>query len=226
MMKKPVTAIFTACLLVLAVAGWGQQPEKVPVQNEPYSTPEKRVAIAARLDRPEREKRLQPERILATLGIKPGQRVADIGTGTGLLLPYLSRAVSPGGLVYAEDIFPDFLERARARAQKLNLENVVLVLGDERNPRLPPGEIDLAIMLDAYHHFEYPKVMLDNLRAALKPEGRIAIVDFFKKGDMQDHVRLDRDGVLKEVESFGWKMDGSPEALSNQYILVFKRKPN
>lgn len=226
MRKQSVITRFAACLLVLAVAGWGQQPEKVPVQNEPYSTPERRAAIAERLDRPEREKRLQPERILATLGIKPGQRVADIGTGTGLLLPYLSRAVSPGGVVYAEDIFPDFLERARARAQKLNLENVVLVLGDEKNPRLPPGEIDLAVMLDAYHHFEYPKVMLDNIRGALKPEGRIAIVDFFKKGDRRDHVRLDREDVLKEVESFGWKLDGSPEALSDQYILIFRRKPN
>jgi len=226
MMKHRVTRIFAAGLLLFTVCLCAQQAERVPVQNEPYSTPEKRKSIAERLDRPEREKNLKPDSIIATLGIKPGHRVADIGTGTGMLLPHLSRAVSPGGVVYAQDIFPDFLERARDRALKQKLENIVFVLGDEKNPRLPPGEIDVAIILDAYHHFEYPKAMLDNLRAALKPEGRIAIVDFFKRGDMRDHVRLDRDAVAKEVEGLGWKLDASPEPLPTQFILVFKRKPN
>ncbi len=226
MVKHRVTRFFAASLLLFTLCLWAQQAERVPVQNEPYSTPEKRKNIAERLDRPEREKNLRPDSIIRTLGIKPGDRVADIGTGTGMLLPHLSRAVSPGGVVYAEDIFPDFLERSRDRALKQNLENIVFVLGDEKNPRLPPGEIDVAIILDAYHHFEFPKAMLDNLRAALKPEGRIAIVDFFKRGEQKDHVRLDRDEMAKEVEGFGWKLDASPEPLPTQFILVFKRKPN
>ena len=238
MKKQPATMIFAACFCLLAASLWAQQgatqsrapekvqaPERVQVPNDQYDTPEKRAGIAKRLDQPEREQRLKPEWIIATLGIKPGDRVADIGTGTGILLPYLSRAVSPGGLVYAEDIFPDFLDRARAKAEKLKLDNVRFVLGDEKNPRLPQGEIDVAMILDAYHHFEFPKAMLDNIRASLKPEGRIAIVDFFKRGDMSNHVRLDRDAVAKEVERFGWKLEASPEGLENQYILIFKRPP-
>jgi ubiquinone/menaquinone biosynthesis C-methylase UbiE len=148
--------------------------------------------------------------------------VADVGAGIGFMLPYLSRAVSPGGTVYAEDIFADLLDSAKERVRKLKLENVQFVLGDVKDPHLPAGEIDLVLMLDAYHHFEYPKAMLENLRTALKPRGRIVIVDFYKRGGMQNHVRLDRDGVVKEVEGFGWKLDASPELLPNQYIVIFK----
>ncbi len=242
MNKQPRTMIFATsvfCLGLLGVSLWAQQPqpapaaagagaqasEKVQVRNEEYNTPEKRAGIAARLDSPDRERDLKPEALVAALRLRPGQRVADIGTGTGMLLPYLSRAVSPGGLVFAEDIFPDFLERARNKAEQLKLENIVFLLGGEKNPRLPPGEMDLAVMMDSYHHFEYPRVMLDMIRASLRPDGRIAIVDYYKRGRMEDHVRLDRDAVAKEVEGFGWKLDSTPEAVSTQYILIFKRRP-
>lgn len=236
MKKKTVMRnfVFSLSLIALSLAGPGlgaaqapqpQAPERVQVPNEAYRTPEKRAGIAERLDRPNRDQDQKPEALVATLGLKPGDRVADIGVGTGYLLPFLSRAVSPGGVVYAEDIFPDFLERAKQRVEKAGLQNVRFILGDEKNPKLPAGEIDLAVMLDAYHHFEYPKQMLDNIRTSLKPQGRIAIVDFYKRGGMADHMRLDRDAVAKEVEGFGWKLAASPDALPNQYILIFERLP-
>ena len=226
MRKQPARTICAAWLLLLAVALWGQQPERVQVPNEHYSTPEKRAGVAEWMDDPERQQRLQPQKLVAALGIQPGDRVADIGTGTGILLPHLSRAVAPGGLVYAEDIYPDFLERARKKVHKFKLDNVLLLLGDQQNPRLPPGEIDLAVILDSYHHFAFPKAMLEGLRRALKPEGRIAIVDFFKRDEMRDHVRLGRDGVAEEVQRFGWKLQASPAVLPNQFILIFKPAPH
>ena len=218
--------IFAVSLMLLGVAGWGQQPEPVQVPNEHYHTPEQRAGVVAYLENPDRIERLKPLELIAALDVQPGDRVADIGTGAGVLLPYLSKAVDPGGLVYAEDIYPDFLERAREKVQTFELENVLLLLGDELNPRLPPGEMDLAVMLDCYHHFAFPKAMLDHLRRALKSEGRIAIVDFFKRDEMRDHVRLDRDGVVKEVQRFGWKLEASPTVLPNQYILIFKSAPH
>ena len=226
MRNRRVSRIFAVSLMLLGVAGGGQQPERVQVPNEHYHTPEQRAGVVAWLENPERIERLKPLELVAALGVQPGDRVADIGTGAGVLLPYLSRAVDPGGLVYAEDIYPDFLERAREKVQKFQLENVLLLLGDEQNPRLPPGEMDLAVMLDCYHHFAFPKAMLDNLRRTLKPEGRIAIVDFFKRDEMRDHVRLDQDGVVKEVQRFGWKLQASPMVLPNQYILIFKSAPH
>ncbi len=233
MSKQPVIRIFLALPLLCApaaeVCAQQAQPQaqgRVEVKNDDYNTPEKRANIAARLDNPEREQNLKPEALIAAFGIKPGDRVADIGTGTGMLLPYLSRAVQRAGVVYAEDIFPDFLERARNRADQLQLDNVVFLLGGERNPRLPPATLDLAVMMDAYHHFEYPRAMLDSIRTALKPEGRIAIVDFYKRGSMESHVRLDRDAVAKEIEGFGWKLEASPDVVPSQFVLIFKRKPN
>lgn len=219
--------IFRAWLLLLVVAAIAagavaQEPKRVEVPNAEYSTPEKRAAIANRLDRPDRDSDQKPEQLVAALGIKPGDRVADIGTGTGYMLPFLSKAVGSEGAVFAEDIFPDFLERAKKRAEEHRLTNVRFFLGDEKSPKLPAAEADIALLLDAYHHFEFPKVMLDNIRAALKPGGRLAIVDFYKRGGMSNHVRLDKEGIRKEVESFGWKLVGSPDALPNQYILIFR----
>ena len=222
MRKRRVSGIFAVSLLLIGVAGWGQQPERVQVSNEHYSTPEDRAGVVAYLENPERIEELKPRELVAALRVQPGDRVADIGTGAGVLLPYLSRAVNPSGLVYAEDIYPDFLARAREKVQKFQLNNVLLLLGDEQNPRLPPGEMDLAVMLDCYHHFAFPKAMLDHLRRALKPEGRIAIVDFFKRDEMRDHVRLDRKGVVEELQRFGWKLQASPKLLQNQYILIFQ----
>jgi SAM-dependent methyltransferase len=200
--------------------------DRVEAPNAEYNTPEGRAKMVERLSNAEREKSINPEGLVRALGIKPGDRVADIGTGTGLLLPYVSRAVGPTGTVYAEDIFPDFLQKARQRAMERGLENVVFVLGGERHPGLPSGQLDFAIMLDSYHHFEYPRVMLDGIRAALKPEGRIVIVDYYKRGGMATHMRIDRDAVVKEVESFGWKLEASPQVTENQYVLIFRRPPS
>jgi len=220
-------AVFSLALGLLPAALPAQHPEPLEIpSNRNYETPEGRAGVAGRLDRPDRDKDQKPQELVKALGIKPGDRVADIGTGVGYLLPHLSRAVGPDGVVFAEDIFPDFLDKARQKAAEMKLANVRFVQGDEKNPRLPAGEVDLAIMLDAYHHFEYPKAMLDNIRSSLKPEGRIAIVDFYKRGGMANHVRLDRDDVAKEVESYGWQREASPDVLDGQYILIFKRKPN
>ena len=222
MRKRRVASILAVSLLLIGLAGRGQQPERVQVPNKHYDTLENRAGVVEYLENPERIEQLKPRELVAALSVQPGDRVADIGTGSGVLLPYLSRAVNPGGLVYAEDIYPDFLERAREKVQKFQLDNVLLLLGDERNPRLPPGEMDLAVMLDCYHHFAFPKAMLDHLRRALKPEGRIAIVDFFKRDEMRDHVRLDRKGVVEELQRFGWKLQASPKLLDDQYILIFR----
>jgi ubiquinone/menaquinone biosynthesis C-methylase UbiE len=168
-----------------------------------------------------RDREQKPDEIIAALGIKPGDHVADVGAGAGYMLPFLSRAVSPGGLVYEQDISSEALGRAKERAARLKIENVRFILGDAKDPHLPKGEIDSVLVLDAYHHFEFAQEMLEQIRTALKPGGRLAIVDFFKRGGMANHVRLDRDEVIKQVESFGWKLEASPDFLTNQYILIF-----
>jgi ubiquinone/menaquinone biosynthesis C-methylase UbiE len=123
------------------------------------------------------------------------------------MLPHLSAAVGSSGKVIAEDIFPDFLESARARAK--DLKNVSFVLGNEKDAKLPAECCDVILALDAYHHFDYPKAMMDSLKRALKPDGRIVVVEYHKNeksmanGRALEHIRSTRDEFVKEIESYG-----------------------
>jgi ubiquinone/menaquinone biosynthesis C-methylase UbiE len=156
--------------------------------------------------------------------VRPGMTVADIGTGTGYMLPFLSAAVAAKGHVYGEDIAPDFLDRARARVSGDKLTNVKLILGNTTDPKLPPHSLDIALVLDVYHHFDYPGKMLANIGHALKPGAHLVIVDFYKK-DRPDHIRLERDDVAKEVESNGYHLLSMVEHTgNNQYMLTFEKR--
>lgn len=215
------------CLLLLAAAAWAQVAEHA---NRGYETREERSRVARNLDNPDREERQKPRELLASLGIRKGGVVADIGTGVGYMLPYLAEAVSPQGRVYAEDIFPDFLDKAQHRIDEHGWKNVQTVLGTEKDVKLPAAAIDLALVLDVYHHFNYPRDVLSSVRSALKPDGRLVIVDFYRSREhprmsaerLQDHIRLDRDGFAAEIESAGFQLDRKFDHLPHQYVLVFR----
>jgi ubiquinone/menaquinone biosynthesis C-methylase UbiE len=207
---------FFAALLFLTFAASAQVADKA---NAGYKTKEGRDSVAKTLDDPHRDDRQKPDELVASMQIKPGMTVADIGTGTGYMLPFLSRAVGPKGRVFGEDIQSDFLEKAKAKRQS----NVDLVLGTETDPKLPPASVDIALALDVYHHFDYPDKMLANIARALKPGGHLVIVDFYKK-TRPDHVRLERDDVVKEIESNGFHLlSNKDHTANNQYILTFEK---
>ena len=157
------------------------------------------------------------------MDLKPGMSVADIGTGTGYMLPFLSRSVGPTGYVVGEDIAQDFLDRARARITSENLANTKLRLGTETDPNLASG-LDIELVLDVYHHFDYPDKMLANLARALKPGGHLVIVDFYKR-DRPDHIRLEREDVVKEIEANGFRMTAQRDKIgNNQYMVTFAKR--
>lgn len=198
--------------------------------NKEYQTPQGRERIVKTLEDPHRQDRLKPRELAALLGIKPGSTVADVGTGTGMMLPFLVEAVGPSGRVIAEDIQQDFLSKAEAKVKSNNWSNVTLVLGADRNPNLPEGQLDLVFVLDAYHHFDYPAEMLGHIARALKPDGRLAIADFYRhrRGpqdkDMSKHVRADKDEVLREIEGNGYQLQAQQDHGSTQYVLIFRKK--
>jgi predicted methyltransferase len=202
--------------------------------NKSYQSEDGRKRMVETLTAEHRDARQKPKELMAALGIQKGMRVADIGTGPGYLVPHLCQAVTGSGAVYAEDIFPDFLAKAKERAEKNGCGHATFVLGDEKSPKLAANTIDLALILDAYHHFDYPESMLAGIRAALRAGGRLAIVDYYKRrGAMSNanpdfaisHVRLDDAGVVKEVEANGFKLiSNAPFLPGSQYMAVFEKK--
>jgi SAM-dependent methyltransferase len=217
----------TRFLLFCAVA-FGQVAEKA---NEGYKTKEGRENVARGLADPNRDVSQRPRDILDALALKPGNVAADVGTGVGFMLPYLSRAVGEKGQLISEDISNDFLDKAKARAQLLGLANVKFVLGIEQDPKLPADTLEAVLVLDTYHHFDYPEAMLGHIRDSLLSDGRLVIVDYYKRPDAMpggramDHIRLDEDDVIKEVEANGFRLSSKRELIpKTQYLAVFVKK--
>jgi SAM-dependent methyltransferase len=124
-----------------------------------------------------RDRQGEADRVMDRLGVKPGLRVADLGAGHGYYTVRFVRRLGPGTVVYAEDVTPRYLNDLAARLQKEGLAGVTLVLGDPRNPKLPPGAVDVALLSHMYHEIENPFEFLYHLHAALAPGGRVAIID-------------------------------------------------
>jgi ubiquinone/menaquinone biosynthesis C-methylase UbiE len=211
-------------LLAIAAAAFCQAAKDA---NQAYSDPNTRSKIASTLVDEGRDVRQKPKELIAALGLKPGMAVADVGTGAGYMLPHLSAAVGPQGKVYAEDVFPDFLDAAKKRGAKLT--NVEYVLGDFKSAKLPKASVDVALVLDAYHHFDYPQPMLASLREALKPGGRMVVVEYHKNekampnGRALEHIRATKDEFMKEIEGFGWRAVDVREFLPEvQWLGVFE----
>jgi ubiquinone/menaquinone biosynthesis C-methylase UbiE len=111
------------------------------------------------------------------LEVRPGMRVADVGAGSGYYTVRLAPRVGSGGEVIAQDIIPRYLERLQARVEREGLRNVRLALGDAHDPRLPVSSVDLVLLVHMYHEIEQPYALLYNLRSALRPGARVAVVD-------------------------------------------------
>ncbi len=132
-----------------------------------------------------RERVGEAAKVMELLGVRPGMAVADIGAGAGYYVGPLSRRVGPGGRVVAQDVEPRYLERLRRRVSRERLGNVDVVLGEPHDPRLPPRSMDLALLVHMYHEIAQPFGLLANLAPAMKPGGRVAILDV--DGPIQSH---------------------------------------
>lgn len=205
---------------------WAAFGQAAAEANKEYSDPSFRAKLAAGLTADSRDARQKPKELVAAMAIQPGMTVADVGTGGGYMLKHLSAAVGPGGTVYAQDIFPDLIATAKKTAADLN--NVKYVLGNTKSTELPANSADRILVLDAYHHFDHPDAMLASLRQALKPGGRIVIVEYHKNekampnGRALTHIRATREEFVKEIESHGLKAvevkDFQPEV---QWMGIF-----
>jgi ubiquinone/menaquinone biosynthesis C-methylase UbiE len=198
--------------------------------NAGYKTPEGRKQVAAGLADPARDQTMKPGQLMNEMGLRPGMTVADVGTGIGFMLPFLSKRVGAEGHVLAEDIEDDFLAMARQSAENQNLANVTFIKGTTTDPKLPDGQVDIELVVDAYHHFDYPEKMLAALHKSLRPDGRLVIVEYYKResampnGRALTHIRLDMPDVIKEIEANHFHLIEEKERIKNvQYMLVLER---
>jgi SAM-dependent methyltransferase len=225
-----------ALVLVLAAAlgacaGAPAGPAVPPELNERFLAEDLDVGeFVGIFEGESREVAVHREAIAATLGLRAGQAVADVGAGTGLFLEPLARAVGPGGTVYAVDIAPGFVEHMRERAAAAGLAQVRPVLCTERSVELPDASVDAVFVCDTYHHFGWPADTLASIRRALRPDGLLVIVDFERdpatsRPWVLDHVRLGADGVVREVQAAGFRLldRPTPESLEETYVLRFRR---
>ena len=181
---------------------------------------------AAWLDRPEREAEEKPDLALDLLELRAGMVVADVGAGTGYMSLRMARRVGPTGKVYANDLQPEMLQKLRAKSQSEKLSNVETVQGTEADPKLPPNTMDLVLLVDVYHEFSEPEAMLDKIRASLKPDGRLVLLEYRKedpKVPIRPEHKMSVAEVKTEVEAEGYKLDRVIEKLPRQHIIVFRK---
>jgi ubiquinone/menaquinone biosynthesis C-methylase UbiE len=178
------------------------------------------------LERPEREWEEDPAKAVDALGLKKGMVVADVGAGTGYFSVRMARAVGPTGKVYASDLQEPMLKRLARNAAKEKITNIETVQATESDPNLPPNAIDLIIMVDVYHEFSEPQTMLRKMRAALKPEGRLVLLEYRKEDPsvpIRPEHKMSAQEAKTEVEAEGFQLHETIGVLPRQHILVFTK---
>lgn len=196
------------------------QPERTPAA---VMSP----AGADWLERPEREAEERPDIVLAEMKLKDGDVVGDIGAGSGYFSRRIARLVAPRGRVYANDIQPEMLEILRDNLKRDGITNVVPILGEGNDPKLPRASLDWILLVDVYHEFQEPETMLARMAEALKPDGRVALVEYRAEGTSAMHIRrehrMTKDQVLREWTAAGYKLERISEALPSQRMFIFTR---
>ena len=171
------------------------------------------------------------DEVLQACQLIPGQRIADVGAGTGFYSRLFAKRTGWDGWVYSVDIAPKFLQHIAKRATADGIENLTTVLGTDVSIRLPPESVDLVFVCDTYHHFESPAQSLASIYRALKPGGRLVIVDFDRipgvsREWLLGHVRAGKEIVREEVVSAGFKYwdEVQIEAFEENYLLRFRKE--
>ena len=207
----------------------GQEKSVNPGINKSFENP----AVPEFIERFERDGRDafdHRDQVVAALELKPGMNVADVGAGTGLFTRLFAPRVGPAGRVYAVDISEKFVAHIEQSAAQAKLSNVVGVVCTADDVRLPPASVDLVFICDTYHHFEFPQATLRSIHKALKPEGRLVLIDFHRiEGQSSDwvlgHVRAGQEVFTQEIVAAGFQqVDERQDILKESYFVTFKRR--
>jgi FkbM family methyltransferase len=219
-------------LVVLALVPFihlaaAQEKSVRPGINKPFENPDVPEYIG-KFETESREIYVQRKDILSACDLKLAMDVADIGAGTGLFTRLFAKQVGPKGKVYAVDIAPRFVEHIKKTCKDAGIKNVVDVVCTADSARLPAKSVDVAFICDTYHHFEFPFRTMASIHEALRPGGRVIVIDFHRiEGKSREwvlnHVRAGQEVVIKEIESSGFKKVAEKKLLKENYFVVFEK---
>ena len=232
--RSSVTLSFLVVVLFMSALVVAQDEEQSvkPGINKQFKDTNLNVdQFVQRFELESREVYSARDAIVAGCEIKPGDYVADVGAGTGLFSRLFSKSVGPKGWVYSVDIAPRFLEHITRTAIENKLTNITGVLCDERDIRLPPASVDVVFVCDTYHHFEFPKSTLASIQRALKPGGRLVVIDFERiegktRPWLMGHVRAGKEVFRAEIQDAGFALmeEKKLAGFKENYFLVFRKK--
>lgn len=177
------------------------------------------------LERPSREITEKPQLVLDALDLKPTDIVADIGSGTGYF-SFRMAALIPQGKVLAVDIQPEMIDIINFLKTENKIRNVEPILASINNPNLPEKAIDLALMVDAYHEFEYPREVMKEIVQALKPGGRVILVEYRGENPLiliKSIHKMTQRQVRKEMKVVGLQWQETKNFLPQQHMMIFKK---
>jgi tRNA A58 N-methylase Trm61 len=228
--KQPVSCatmgtMLRVICLVLSLYGAGVAQQVHPVTGRRIAQV-MGVGGADWLVRSERETEEAPDAALDAIGIPRGATVADVGAGVGYFTWRLAERVGPSGKVYANDIQQVMLEKLHTNMEARHLTNVQTVLGDEDDPKLPAGAVDVILLVDVYHEFSQPQKMLQKIRQALKSDGRLVLLEYRKEDPsipIRPEHKMTVDEVRAEVQPEGFRFEKNLTTLPRQHILIFRK---
>jgi ubiquinone/menaquinone biosynthesis C-methylase UbiE len=221
----PIRFRLLLCCLFLASPALAQDKSVKPGINDPFKDPDVQGFIN-KFEVESRDIYAKRTEIVAACKVKPGMVVADVGAGTGLFTRLFAPAVGPMGKVVSVDISQKFLDHIQKTCKEAKITNVETVLCTPTSAELPENSVDLIFICDTYHHFEFPFKTLASLHKALKPGGRLVLIDFHRiTGKSTDwvmgHVRAGQEVFVKEIEQSGFKKVGEEKIMADNYFVWF-----
>ncbi|MBI1831605.1 MAG: class I SAM-dependent methyltransferase [Planctomycetes bacterium] len=221
----PLAAV-VICVLTLTPTT-AQEKSVRPGINKPFEDPDLKDFLK-KFEGESREIAASAKDIVAACKIKPGMKVADVGAGTGLFTRKFAHEVGEKGKVFAVDIAPTFLRHIEKSCQDSKIKNVETILCDQFSTKLAKNSVDLVFICDTYHHFEFPARTLQSIHDALRPGGRIILIDFHRiEGKSSEwvmgHVRAGQDVFVREIKFVGFKVVGEEKILKENYFVRFEK---